>query len=101
MADSEWRAEFCVNKRSLRHLAECLQIPDAFVCNQGSVCEGMEALCIYSSSDYVNKKQYKLLACEQMLPLLLCEKATSYLQISHKFYLAHPTKSSLCSFGRL
>jgi len=26
------------------------------------VCEVMEALCIYSSSDYVNKKQRKLLA---------------------------------------
>ena len=46
MADSECRAEFRVNKRDLAHLAECLQIPDAFVCNQGSVCEGMEALCI-------------------------------------------------------
>ena len=46
MADSECRAEFRVNKRDLPLLAECLQIPDAFVCNQGSVFEGMEALCI-------------------------------------------------------
>ena len=46
MADSECRAEFRVNKRDLPLLAECLQIPDAFVCNQGSVCDGMEALCI-------------------------------------------------------
>ena len=46
MADSECRAEFRVNKRDLPLLAECLQIPEAFVCNQGSVCEGMEALCI-------------------------------------------------------
>ena len=46
MADSECRAEFRVNTRDLPLLAECLQIPDAFVCNQGSVCEGMEALCI-------------------------------------------------------
>ena len=37
MADSECRAEFRVNKRDLPLLAECLQIPDAFVCNQGSV----------------------------------------------------------------
>ena len=44
MADSECRAEFRVNKRDLPHLAECLQIPDAFVCNQGSVCEGLEAI---------------------------------------------------------
>ena len=40
------RAEVRVNKRDLPLLAECLQIPDAFVCNQGSVYEGMEALCI-------------------------------------------------------
>lgn len=46
MADSECRAEFRVNKRDLPHLAECLQIPDAFVCNQGSVCDGMEAICM-------------------------------------------------------
>ena len=46
MADSECRVEFRVNKRDLPHLAECLQIPDAFVCNQGSVCEGREALRI-------------------------------------------------------
>ena len=45
MADSECRAEFRVNKRDLPHLAECLQIPDAFVCNQGSIYEGMEAIC--------------------------------------------------------
>ena len=46
MADSECRAEFRVNKRDRPLLAECLQIPDAFVCNQGSICDGMEALCI-------------------------------------------------------
>ena len=46
MADSECRAEFRVNKRDLPRLAESLQIPDTFVCNQGSVCEGMEAVCM-------------------------------------------------------
>ena len=35
-----------MNKRDLLHLAECLQIPGAFVCNQGSVCEGIEAICM-------------------------------------------------------
>ena len=35
MADSKCRAEFRVNKRDLPHLAECLQITDAFVCNTG------------------------------------------------------------------
>ena len=35
-----------MNKRDLRHLAECLQIPDALVCNQGSVCVGMEVTCM-------------------------------------------------------
>ena len=42
MADLEFR----VNKHGITHLAECLQIPDAIVCNQGSVCEGMEAVCM-------------------------------------------------------
>lgn len=46
VVDSECRAEFRVNKSGPPLLAERLQIPDAFVCNQGSVCEGMEALCI-------------------------------------------------------
>ena len=50
MADSEWRAEFRVNKRELPHLAECLQIPDAFVCNQGSVCEGIHGSYLYATS---------------------------------------------------
>ena len=46
MADSECRAEFGVNKCNLARLAECLQISGASVCNQGSVCEGMEAICM-------------------------------------------------------
>jgi len=48
MADSECLAEFRVNKHDLPHLPECLQIPAAFVCNQDSVCEGMEA--VYATS---------------------------------------------------
>ena len=43
MEDSEYRIEFRVKKGNLPHLAECLQISDAFVCNQGSVFEGMES----------------------------------------------------------
>ena len=49
MEDSEYRIEFRVKKGNLPHLAECLQISDAFVCNQGSVCEGMES-SLYSTS---------------------------------------------------
>ncbi|KAK3703826.1 hypothetical protein QZH41_002896 [Actinostola sp. cb2023] len=44
MADSECIAEFRVKKRDLPLLADMLQIPDSFVCDQGSVSEGMEGL---------------------------------------------------------
>ena len=47
IADSECRTELGMNEHDVLHLAECLQIPDAFVCNQGSVCEGMEASVFY------------------------------------------------------
>ncbi|KAK3746108.1 hypothetical protein QZH41_015516 [Actinostola sp. cb2023] len=46
MADSECIAEFRVKKRDLPLLADMLQIPDSFVCDQGSVSEGMEGLCM-------------------------------------------------------
>ena len=35
-ADSECRTELGVNEHNILHLAECLQIPDAVVRNQGS-----------------------------------------------------------------
>ena len=41
------KAEIGVNEHNVLHLAECLQIPDAVLCNQGSVCGGMEASVIY------------------------------------------------------
>ena len=46
MEDSECEAEFRVKKRDILALADVLQIPDAFKCYQGSVCEGIEGLCI-------------------------------------------------------
>ena len=42
MEDSECKAEFRVKIRDILALAHVLQIPDAFKCYQGSVCEGIE-----------------------------------------------------------
>ena len=42
----EWYAEFRVKKNDITLLAEALEIPDKFVCNQRSICGGMEGLCI-------------------------------------------------------
>ena len=42
----ECKAEFRFEKNDLLSLAEALQIPDAFLCQQRSVCDGMEGLCI-------------------------------------------------------
>ena len=46
MEDSECEAEFSMKKCHIPALADVLQIPDAFKCYQGSVCEGIERLCI-------------------------------------------------------
>ena len=46
MNDSECLAEFRVKKRDLEILADALQIPDSFTCDQRSVLTGMEGLCI-------------------------------------------------------
>ena len=42
MEDSECKAEFRVKIRDILALADVLQIPDAFKCYQGSICEGIE-----------------------------------------------------------
>ena len=46
MNDSECLAEFRVKKRDLEILADALQIPDSFTCDQRSVVTGMEGFCI-------------------------------------------------------
>ena len=38
--------EFRFEKRDLPQLIEALGIPEVFVCNQRSVCDGLEGLCI-------------------------------------------------------
>ena len=42
----ECKAEFRFEKNDLPSLAEALQIPDTFFCQQQSVCDGMEGLCM-------------------------------------------------------
>ena len=42
----ECKAEFRFEKNDLPSLAEALQIPDTFFCQQRSVCDGMEGLCM-------------------------------------------------------
>ena len=43
---NECLSEFRVNKEDLPHLAEVLQVPQRFRCSQGTVCSGLEGLCI-------------------------------------------------------
>lgn len=42
----ECKAEFRFEKKNLAALAEALQIPECFKCQQGTVCDGMTGLCI-------------------------------------------------------
>jgi len=46
MEDAECLAEFRVHKRDIHILANYLQIPGTFVCQQRSVCDGIEGLCM-------------------------------------------------------
>ena len=46
MENSECVAEFRVKKRHIPVLAEALQIPPSFTCNQRSKADGIEALCM-------------------------------------------------------
>lgn len=45
--EAECFAEFRVKKRDLPLLADALGIPEKFKCPQGTVCSGMEGLCIF------------------------------------------------------
>ena len=46
MDEAECKAEFRVEKNNLQRLAETLQIPGTLKCYQGTVCDGMEGLCM-------------------------------------------------------
>lgn len=46
MDPSECKAEFRFEKYDLQLLAECLGIPDVFKCEQRSICDGIEGLCM-------------------------------------------------------
>ena len=44
--DSECFAEFRVHKTDIPVLLEALQLPQTFICRQGTKCDGIEGLCI-------------------------------------------------------
>ena len=46
MEDDECVAEFRVRKRDISLLGEVLQIPEVVICNQRSIADGTEALCM-------------------------------------------------------
>lgn len=43
---AECKVEFRFEKRDLPQLIEALEIPEVFLCDQRSVCDGLEGLCI-------------------------------------------------------
>ena len=46
MNSAECKAEFCVEKHDLPPLVAALQLPPVFKCEQRSICDNMEGLCI-------------------------------------------------------
>ena len=44
--DSECLAEFRFHNNEVPVLLEALQLPQSFKCHQGTICDGLEALCI-------------------------------------------------------
>ena len=46
MDDTECKAEFRLRKADISVLAEALDTPETFTCNQGSVIDGIEGLCV-------------------------------------------------------
>ena len=45
--DIECFTELRFNKQYIPNLIQCFGIPDRFVCQQGTVCSGLEAFCIF------------------------------------------------------
>ena len=46
MDDSECLSEFRFHKSDLSVLSEALHLPNYFICQQGTICDGIEGLCI-------------------------------------------------------
>ena len=46
MDDSECLAEFRFHTNDIPVLFEAWQLPQSFTCHQGTICDGIEALCI-------------------------------------------------------
>ena len=46
MDDSECLGEFRFHNNDVPVLLEALQLPQSFTCHQGTICDGIEALCI-------------------------------------------------------
>ena len=46
MDDSEYVSEFPFRKSDLPVLSEALHLPNYFTCQQGTICDGIEGLCI-------------------------------------------------------
>ena len=46
MDNSECLAEFRFHKNDVPVLLEALQLPQSFTCHQGTICDGIEVLCI-------------------------------------------------------
>lgn len=46
MSEAECLSEFRFRKDDIHILAEALDIPDQFICDQGSICDGIEGLCL-------------------------------------------------------
>ena len=46
MDDSECLSEFRFRKSDLPVLSEALHLPNYFICQQGTICDGIEELCI-------------------------------------------------------
>ena len=61
--EAECKANFRVEKADLPFLAEALGIPPQFTCNQGTVCDGMEGLCV------LLKKYAYPCRCSDMIPI--------------------------------
>ena len=46
MDESECLSEFCFRKSGIPLLAEALGLPESYTCQQGTVCDGIEGLCL-------------------------------------------------------
>ena len=45
-SEADWKANFRLEKHHVGRLVDALQILAVFKCDQGTICEGLEGLCI-------------------------------------------------------